>query len=293
MVIDMSPGSDEWRRRITASKVAAILGLSPWESPRSVWHAMHGDLPRSEANEAQNRGHFLEPAILAWWCSQHDDFVSGGEQPVFELGDWAAATPDMYGLLSGDVGVLVEAKSAAYDDEWGRPGTDEIPAYYLAQVIWQMHISGIHTCHVPMIGPRLKFAEYVIHYEPYAEDAKVIEARMREFYDTLAADTPPPLDDSVATWEAVRRIHPEIDRGTEVELTYDEAIAFADAIHDEENAIAHARLMRATVLERMGRAQFAKHAGIKVARRQPRGDAITFVPLAKHPNDIPEKEPAA
>jgi hypothetical protein len=31
--ISLVPGSAEWLREMTASKVAAVLGLSPWESP--------------------------------------------------------------------------------------------------------------------------------------------------------------------------------------------------------------------------------------------------------------------
>jgi predicted phage-related endonuclease len=85
--------------------------------------------------------------------------------------------------------VLVEAKSAADMSEWGDEGTDVIPAYYLVQVQWQMHVSGIHRCYVPVIGPRLKFAEYVVDYD--AESGPLLERRMREFYDSLTSDTPP------------------------------------------------------------------------------------------------------
>jgi putative phage-type endonuclease len=298
----LAPGSPEWRRVITASKVAAILGLSPWQSPYSLWREMHGDVEPEGSSDVKSRGQLLEPAVLGWWRMQHADTLDWHdhvcrEQQTFRLGDWAAATPDMsiHPLapqgerpgreILGPV-ALVEAKTTSLD--WG----GELPAYYLCQVIWQMHVSGARRCYVPVLGPRLRFEEYVVEYGDYAEDAAFMEARCREFYDSLAADEPPPLDDTVATYEAVRKVHPDIDRGVEVELTYDEALAFADAIHDEENAVAHARLMRSTVIERMGRAQFAKHNGVKVARRQSRGDAVTFVPLAKHPNQIPEPESA-
>lgn len=288
------PGSPEWLRVITASKVAAILGLSPWESPRSVWHAMHGDLSREEATEAQSRGHFLEPAILAWWQSQHPEVLGVLEQqPSYLLGDWAAATPDAAAYdPDAKVWCLVEAKSTAYDDDWGQPGTDQIPAYYLTQVIWQMHVSGIHRCYVPMIGPRLRFAEYVVNYEPYAEDGALIESRMREFYDSLASDTPPPLDDTTATYEAVRKVHKDIERGSEVELTEKQArdlVLWCDELKSTERS---ARLAKSTVIDAMGRAQYATHRGVRIARRQPRGEDVSFVVVAKSEH-LPEKESAA
>ena len=39
---DLQPGSPDWQTRMTASKVAAVLGLSPWESRFSLWHRMSG-----------------------------------------------------------------------------------------------------------------------------------------------------------------------------------------------------------------------------------------------------------
>lgn len=285
------PGSSEWLRVVTASKVAAILGLSPWESPRSLWHKMHGDLPDEETTSAQSRGHFLEPAILAWWRDQHDvdtDLFHWREQPKYRLGDWAAATPDAVAHNKHIGPVLVEAKSTADDGEWGEPGTDEIPAYYLTQVIWQMHVSGVHRCHVPIIGPRLRFAEYVVDYAPYAEDAELIERRCREFYDSLAADEPPDLDDTVATYEAVRKVHPDIDRGTEVELTTTQAIDLVTSSHDLKRLEAACRKAKSTVIDLMGNAQYATHDGVRIARRQPRGDAVTFVVVAK-PTDLTDR----
>jgi hypothetical protein len=177
--------------------------------------------------------------------------------------------------------VLVEAKSAAYDDDWGTPGTDMIPAYYLAQVIWQMHVSGVHRCYVPMIGPRLKFAEYVVDYEPYAADAEAMERTMREFYDSLAADEPPPLDDTVATYDAVRKVHPDIERGESVELTAEQADDLVTFQHLSKESERSLRLAKSTVLDAMGRAQYATHNGVRIARRQPRGDDVTFVVVAK------------
>lgn len=299
----MTPGSPEWRELVTASKVAAILGVSPWESPRSVWHLMHGDLPAEESNDAQRRGHYLEPAILEWWRDQHGVATHESrlnewrEQPEFKLGDWAAATPDATCLL-GDIGaenwhrVLVEAKSTADDGDWGTPGTDEIPDYYLVQTFWQMHVSGIHRCYVPVIGPRLRFVEYVVDYDPRYGAA--LERTMRAFYDSLAADEPPPLDDTTATFNAVRKIHPEIEPKAEVEIDFELAHALTLRQRDYKALEAPLRLSKSTVLEQMGRAQYATCNGVRIARRQADGpDRTKFVVVAKPDQLTDTKEIAA
>lgn len=294
---DLTPGSAEWLRIVTASKVAAILGLSPWESPRSLWLRMHGDLPADEGNNDTRRGMYLEPAILAWWRDQKPGILTDWqEQPTFRLarvndsgvslgaepdGVWAAATPDASCSITDggeDISVLVEAKSTA--QEW-----DDLPAYYLTQVIWQMHVSGIHRCHVPVIGPRLTFTEYVVDYAEYADDAAMIERRCREFYDSLATDAPPPLDDSVATYEAVRKVHPDIERGEAVELDRKQAkalIEWTDELKATEKAT---RLAKSTVIDLMGRAQYATHNGVRIARRQASKHGVTFVVTAS-PSDL-------
>ena len=288
--LDLTPGSPAWSSRITASKVAPILGVSPWESQRSVWHQMHGDLPREESNDAMKRGHYLEPAILAWWRDRHPDYATHASQPTYTMGDWAAATPDMVAHRSAADMVLVEAKSAAHDDDWGDPGTDVIPTYYLCQVYWQMHVSGVRRCYVPIIGPRLKFAEYVVDYDPAI--GADLERRMRAFYDSLSADEPPPLDDSVATFDAIRKLHKDIERGESVELTALQAWALVDRHHALKALGANARGIKSEVIAAMGRAQYATHNGVRIARRQPRGEDVTFVVVAK-PEDLTSQGDAA
>lgn len=306
--LDLSPGSPEHSRRITASKVAAILGVSPWDSPRSVWHQMRGEFER-ETNDSMRRGHYLEPAILAWWRDQHgmrgvsiahqDEWhEQWTEQPVFTLGDWAAATPDAVALIGteGEADwerVLVEAKSAAYDDDWGDPGTDEIPAYYLVQVQWQMHVSGVHACYVPVLTSRLRFVEYVVPY--YEEYGAELEARMRTFYDSLSADEPPELDDSVATFNAIRKLHKDIDLDRSVELTEPQAAELVEWYAQSKQAEKPLLAAKSAVLEVMGAARYATYNGRRIARRQADGpDRTKFVVVGK-PSDliVPDMEESA
>ena len=58
----MSDLGDEWLRRVTASKVAAILGLSPWASPYSTWL------------DANPPAYYLAQLYWQMWCAD----VRGG-----------------------------------------------------------------------------------------------------------------------------------------------------------------------------------------------------------------------
>lgn len=290
----MKPGSREWQRTMTASKVAAALGVSPWQSPFALWHEMKGLVEREPSNDAQRRGHYLEDGVLAWWRDQNGIDHDGCEftlQPEYRLDGWAAATPDMAACHPEHDTVLVEAKTAAYDDDWGDPGTDAIPAYYLSQCYWQMHVSGIHLCFVPVLTSRLRFAEYVVEYD--AEIGADLEKRMRAFYDSLAGDEPPPLDNSTATFATLKRLHPDVDPDLTVECDEDEARAFIAATSALKDAEAADREARSWALDRMGKARFLTANGIKVARRQPSGKGIALYPLPQNLPLITELENAS
>lgn len=291
-MIDLKPGSPEWCRRVSPSKVAAILGVSPWDSQRAMYHKMRGEVPWDDETPAMERGTLCEPAVLAWW-RKHHEHEGWEDQPSWTLGDWCVATPDAITRAGGDE-VLIEAKTAANLDDWGTPGTDEIPTYYLTQVYFAMEVAHragrpVARCHVPVLGGyRLLFDSYVVEYDP-AIGADLF-GRMETWAANLADGEPPPLDDSIATFDTMRQLHKDIDKGESVELTEAEARALVMSRVEMDRADAAVRLARSTVLDRMGRAQYATHDGVRIARRQSRGpDATSFVVVAK-PNDLPDSE---
>lgn len=295
MSIDLTPGSPEWCRRVSPSKVAAILGVSPWDSQRAMYHKMRGEVPWDEESPAMERGNLCEPAVLAWW-RKHHDHEGWEDQPTFELGDWCVATPDAI-TRQGDDEVLVEAKTASNMDDWGDPGTDEIPTYYLAQVYVAMevaHLAGrpVARTHVPVLGGyRLLFSNYVVEYD--AAICAELMARMEAWRDLLLAAVPPPLDDTAATFEAMRKVHPEIDAKVTVELEPDVAAELVGAIAATEEAKARERLARSTVLDAMGRANWADCNGTRIARRQPNPKGVSFVPVAKTTDFLTEMKDAS
>lgn len=266
------PGTLEWASKVTASKVAAILGLSPWESPYSMWLTMRGDIGPDDSNnaEAKKRGHYLEGGVVAWWLDQHPEISEGVVgielQAYRERDDWAAATPD---LLTTS-GVVLDAKTAASADDWG----DEPPAYYIVQSLWQMWVCGADVAYIAVLfgRPQLAFREYRIE-----RDDDLIEhivTRCREFYDSLALDEAPDLSDHPAEYDAVRKTHVGINKGESVTLPAD----LADLYLSVQAHEAHAKAVKARVLDAMGNAQYGTHAdtGQRIARRQPSGDAVAL-----------------
>lgn len=272
---------------MTASKVAAALGVSPWDSPRSLWHKMRGEVPWDDGHNADEkaRGHFLEPGILAWWRSQHPEFTRARAQFLAVRDDlpWAAATPDL--RVRGAVVDAKTSRDGREDDGWGSPGTDEVPTYYVVSSLWQMHLARVPRCYVVLLTSRLDLREYVLDYD--AGLAAVIVERARRFYESLSdPGAAPGLDDSVATWESMRRLHPEIDRGEEVEVPPGLGLTVARAQDAYDRAEAELRFAKSSLLDLMGRAQYAVHDGTRLARRQAHRTGVSLRVLTPSPSPM-------
>ncbi len=284
--LTLEPGSDGWLKVITASKVAAILGLSPWDSPRSLYHHMRGELRRSEASDVQSRGHYLEPAIIAWWRDQHPEYTTVTRQHLAVRDDlpWGAANLDALAGGPGVPDVVVEAKSSANDWEWGAEGTDEVPAYYAAQAVWGMHLSGTRRTFMPIITTRLEFREYVIDYD--ARLAADIEAQCFAFWCAVQDGNAPRLDGHVATLESLRRLHPNIDQGSTVEVRPDIAREFVEATTARKAAEERERAARAALIDVMGTFARATCGDQTIATRRRTGAGTAALYPATKPVDL-------
>lgn len=215
----------DWRRRgVGASDVAAILGISPWASPWSVWADKCGLLPPEPENEAMTAGRWLEAAIGPWfthetglhvageqtWCTHrelahHRCTVDGFVVERGAMGDGFVVAQDPLAAL----GVL-EIKVTGPGRRW-----DDIPAHYVAQVQWQMHVTGLDRAWLAVLmGRRLDVHEV----ERDQGDIALMVERADQFWDQfVAAGTPPPTDGHDATLRAIGEVYPDHVEGLAVE----------------------------------------------------------------------------
>lgn len=285
---DLEPGSDQWLRLMTASKVSAVLGLSPWESRFTLWHRMAGYLPKEEGNERTERGHYLEDAVARWFGDQRTDLRVGRTGSwVNKARPWQSATPDRL-LFSGRKahGVL-ECKTSGSSDEYGPDGSDEIPPNYRVQIIWQCDTLGLPIGYLAVLLPRLVFRAYFVQPEP--GEAEWIRDEVRAFLDTLPGgpnECVPDIDSTDSTYEAVRRLHVDIE-DREVEVDPQLARRFLTTVQDAKDAAAAAQLVKTEMTVAMGNARRAviPREGLSplvVASRQAKGDNPPYVVAAKN-----------
>lgn len=289
------PGSPEWARLVTASKVAGILSISPWDSQYKVWCVMAGLIPPDPENEAMRRGNMLEDAVLNWWLADNPDAIELGRQVTCQIPDepWAAATPDMIVTSGGDT-EIVDAKTASDDEGWGRPGTDEAPKYYIASSMWQlaMHPEAARVRLAVLFGRPFTMREYVIERDD--ELCGALIDHCRAFHATVVSGVMPPLDDSVATYEAVRAQHPDIDRDLDVQITEAQAADWLASKAAVETADRWHRGATTVLLDQMGKARRAMCDGLVIARRQPHASgSVSLVRVAPLPQPATDQGDAA
>ena len=286
----LTPGSDAWMRTMSASKVAAVLGLSPYMSRFTLWHQMNGTAAKTETTEVMRRGHYLEPAVSAWFSAQHPDWkiIPTGTWTHPRL-SWATASPDRIALIKASPAALVEIKTAGHSDGW----TDsEIPPGYRAQVMWAMHVTGATTTYVAVLLPFLEFREYLIRYD--AAEGEFIERQCEMFMDTLARQVPPPLDGATSTYQTLRELHPEIN-GESVEVSPEIAEDFLYCKRVLGEAEELERASKSHMLARMGNAKTATCNGVVIATRAAKNGGTPYLSYPRvlpAPGDLSVKESA-
>lgn len=206
----------QWRRSgIGASDVGAIMGLSPFASPWSIWAAKVLDIEQEE-NEVMEAGRWLEAAIGPWFADR-TGLVVTGEQTMATHPEHRRhlATLDGEVMAPGEglqpiLGNL-EIKTTGPGPEW-----DEIPRHINTQVNWQMHVTGATKTWVAVLmGRRLDI------HEADRDDhliARMVEAVDRFWTEHVVTGDAPEVDGSNATKAALAAVYPGEDPKSTIEL---------------------------------------------------------------------------
>lgn len=282
-----APGSSEWVKYMTASKVSAVMRHSPWQSRFSLWHEMAGNVDMSPIDESVLvRGHILEPAVASWFALQHPEFnVVDPKGRWWVRGEWAAATPDRIVTEgSGDsesVVGLLEIKTARSREGWG-VGDTPLPAYYFDQVQWQMFCTGVSRVFVAVLFGGLDFEEFVIERDDDYIDGSLVPM-CESFVDSLRAGEVPDFSLEAGdfdVYECMRFLHPEID-GSSIVLSHDAAVRVMRWVRMRKLASRVEAEAKAWAAHDMEFAKFGVVDGEVVVVRRARGSGRPFVQFGK------------
>lgn len=276
-VLIPTASEEEWlaarRKGVTASEIAVLMGLSPYDSPYGLYHRKLGILPAGDDSDVMEKGRVLEPVIAEKFAALHPEWiVTGNGRQLYAHRDraWQLATPDRLvnvnpidpaQWLKGTEGAVLECKVDGGSPDWGEPGTDEIPVHYRAQVLWQCRVMGVTRWHAACFNAdRWKARWYEGVIDDAAEaDLALMEDEARDFLDRLDRHDPPEVDWRPATIGALKTLYAGEPDG-DVEVRRSLAIQYRAACRRFKEAERRKDEMTARMLAAIGNGRRAIEA---------------------------------
>lgn len=188
------------------SEIAAVCGIYPFAAPIDVWMSKRGlKPPIDEWTQAPLvRGALFEEPVKRWYSLKTGRHIAPCPTMVSPRNPLVIATPDgiSYDPANPADRCPLEVKNPSWrmGHHWGEEWTDEIPDYYMPQVIWEMEVTGLRLAHVcAYMGdePRI----YAVHWSEELYGS-LVEIAEQFWVDHVLAGVPPPVDgtDSYKRW---------------------------------------------------------------------------------------------
>ena len=220
---------EEWLRYrkcgIGGSDVAAILGISKWNSAISLWLDKTNQTNEPvEENEAMQWGTIMEPIIR-----KHFAEVTGKTvvevKAMLQHPEHPFMLADVDGLTTDDEGnpAILEIKTASEykRSEW----ENDIPSYYQTQVQHYLCVTGVQKAYVAVLIGGNSFKVYEVDAD--AEIQSMLIAVEKDFWNKVQNMIRPEMDGS----DAAKNLLDSLYRGgiSEEIVMPDEAIEYVDA----------------------------------------------------------------
>jgi len=176
------------RAGIGSSDAPVIAGLSPWRTPVELWQEKLGTGGEQEKSLPMRAGNALEALVIEAFTEETGlDVIN--RQHRFVDRDWPVRWATVDGITTGNA--LVEAKTDHSADEWGEPGTDEIPPHYVLQVQHAMACTQSFIAYVPVLINLRELRIYQVH-----RDDRIVATLTdmeRRFWEHCLQRTAPPM----------------------------------------------------------------------------------------------------
>ena len=205
-------------RRVGASSVASILGVSPYRGPWDVWLELRGEAPERPASVDQLRGHRWERRVLEDYELETGHRVSVPARPSIWTGPnpWETATPDGFSLDERNGLGVVEAKTDRIGRGWGDPAELDrwedgaelvIRPDYAIQCYWLARCTRSPWVDLVVLLPRFELRTYRLWSDPATEEA--LGAAVASWYQrhVIEGEEPDPDASRACRDHARARLH--------------------------------------------------------------------------------------
>lgn len=253
----------ERAKDVTSTEVSALYGLSPYKTEFELFHEKRdGIRVKFAANERMKWGNRLESAIAhgaaedqGWQIAKLNVYM---RDPMYRIG----SSFDFEILSSANGKGILEVKNVdrlQYQRGWvdDGEGNIEAPEHIELQIQHQMEIAGYEwTALVALVGGN---EQKIIYRNRDKEIGKDIRAKVAQFWERIATNTPPSPDYSADAEFIIKQLHGTADESVIADATQDpqteELIRqYIVAAGEYKNMEKVRDSYKAQILERIGKA---------------------------------------
>lgn len=204
---------EEWKKLrgqyIGGSDAAAVVGLNPFVSQYALWAEKTGKIPPFEGNLATEVGAYLEEFIAKKFEQETGKKVRRVNQSFFNS-DYPFAIANIDREIVGEDAGLEIKHTSELNLKKFKGG--EYPANYYAQCVWYMAVTGKKRWYLAVLIGNKEFRWFTIERDE-AEIAALMGAG-RDFWELVKNNTPPQIDGTQATTNAIKTIYTDSNENT-------------------------------------------------------------------------------
>ena len=193
------------RKTIGGSDAAAIVGLSRYSTPYTIFMDKTGRLPDKPDTEAMRLGRDLEDYVAKRWQEATGKKVRRLQAMLYNpMYPFAHADVDRM-VIGEDAGL--ECKTTSTLDVKQFNGV-EFPEKYYAQCVHYLAVTGLKRWYLAVLVFGRGFFVFTLERDQLEIDA-LMTAEAEFWTENVAKDNPPPPDGSQATTDALQVIYAE------------------------------------------------------------------------------------
>ena len=195
---------EEWlelrKKYIGGADAASVVGLNDFQSPYSLWCEKKGVTPPFEGNLRTEIGTFMEEFIAKKFEQETGKKVRRSNFTfINDSFPWAVADVDR-SIVGENAGL--ECKNTSELNMRHYKNGDYPPRFY-AQCVHYMGVCGFDKMYLAVLIGSRDFKIFEIERDE-DEIAALMNAESTFYYDYMESDTPPPIDGSDSTREAIQ-----------------------------------------------------------------------------------------
>lgn len=276
LVLPADTPRDVWladrRRGLGSSDIPAVMQVSNYRTPLHVYHDKVGNLPVDDGqwSEAAHFGNVLEEPLALDWARRNSTVVSRVGLIANDTMPWQQCTLDRLCAecpLDRDqrsqCALEVKTRNAYVAKLWRSGPPDDV----LAQVLWQIIVTGLEHIHVVCLIGGQDYRQYTVRRSEHTQLVDYILTEATTLWQRVL-DRRPPLADTNqppdALIELYQRLHPSRDGVVHIDRDGDAQDAlsdYLDACADAKRAETAKKAAYARMVAALGPAQMAVRGG--------------------------------